>query len=100
MTFGGVPAKTLVGMPRTSASVISNIVPGAHTAAQASSYVIGIGRDLAVQVGVDSPQVSPIAPGFTNLQPGKPGQERVHRQKVRLSPLIARQTRAPKPLGG
>ena len=37
LMFGGVPTKTLVWIPRTSVSVISNIVPGTHTAAQASS---------------------------------------------------------------
>ena len=43
--FGGVPAKTLLVWPSTSVSWISNIEPGAQTAAQASWNVIVIAAD-------------------------------------------------------
>ena len=45
--LGGAEAKIFVVTPRTSASVISNIVPGAQTAAHASSYVMLIRRSVA-----------------------------------------------------
>ena len=40
LALGGVPAKTFVGTPPMSASTISNMVPGAQTASQASRKLI------------------------------------------------------------
>ena len=82
--FGGVPANTFVGTPRTSVSWISNMVPGAHTAAQASWKLIDMVGCVAAGARrrrdgpVDSPVITRSSKPFDqrrSLAPGTGGVE-------------------------